>query len=236
MIDPVVYTQIPSIDPALVARAAEIGVADLHEGLGSVFGRKALMSARMRPLNKGLRIAGQAVTAFNYPGDNLMLHMALRLAEKGQVLVLSNGGGEHGALWGEMAATYAKKKGIAGIIVHGPIRDVDALAELGSPVWSTAISPSHPDKKSAGAVNVPMVCDGVLVRPGDVIVADGDGVIAVPRGALATAVANAEKRAAREQEIRKELAAGKHLFDVMGLKASFDALGIAVREEEWKDN
>ncbi|MEX2408146.1 MAG: dimethylmenaquinone methyltransferase, partial [Rhodovibrionaceae bacterium] len=187
MIEPVVYKSIPAVDPALVARAAEIGVADLHEGLGVVAGRMALMSPRMRPLNRGLCVAGQAVTAFNYPGDNLMLHMALRLAEKGQILVLTNGGGEQGALWGEMAATYAMKKGVGGIVVHGAIRDVDALSKMGSPVWSTAISPTHPDKKSAGAVNVPIVCDGVLVNPGDVIVADGDGVISVPRDLLATA-------------------------------------------------
>ncbi len=236
MIAPVIYKKIPSVDPALVARAAEIGVADLHEGLGTVAGRMALMSSRMRPLNGGLRIAGQAVTAYNYPGDNLMLHMALRLAEKGQVLVLTNGGGEQGALWGEMAATYAKEKGIAGIVVHGAIRDVDALAGLNSPVWSTAISPGHPDKKSAGAVNVPLVCDGVLVRPGDVIVADGDGVLAVPRDLLATAIANAEKRAAREQEIRVELKKGKHLFDIMGLQAGFDDLGIEVHDRVWADD
>ncbi|MEX0921712.1 MAG: 4-carboxy-4-hydroxy-2-oxoadipate aldolase/oxaloacetate decarboxylase [Rhodovibrionaceae bacterium] len=236
MIEPVVYKSIPAVDPALVARAAEIGVADLHEGLGVVAGRMALMSPRMRPLNRGLCVAGQAVTAFNYPGDNLMLHMALRLAEKGQILVLTNGGGEQGALWGEMAATYAMKKGVGGIVVHGAIRDVDALSKMGSPVWSTAISPTHPDKKSAGAVNVPIVCDGVLVNPGDVIVADGDGVISVPRDLLATAVENAAKRAAREVEIRGELAQGKHLFDVMGMQKSFDSLGIEIREGAWGED
>jgi 4-hydroxy-4-methyl-2-oxoglutarate aldolase len=236
MIEPVIYTKIPSVDPALVARAAGIGVADLHEGLGAVAGRMALMSSRMRPLNSGQRFAGQAVTAYTYPGDNLMLHMALRLAEKGQVLVLTNGGGEQGALWGEMAATYAKKKGLGGIVVHGAIRDVDALAEMGSPVWSTAISPSHPDKKSAGSVNVPVVCDGVLVRPGDVIVGDGDGVIAIPREHLEIAIENAETRAGKEREIRAELAEGKHLFDIMGMQKAIDSLGIEVRDAAWGED
>lgn len=236
MIEPVVYKKIPAVDAALVERAASIGVADLHEGLGIVAGRMGLMSSRMRPLNAGQCIAGQAVTAYAYPGDNLMLHMALRLAEKGQVLVLTNGGGEQGALWGEMAATYAMKKGLGGIVVHGAIRDVDALAKMASPVWSTAISPSHPDKKSAGAVNVPIVCDGVLVRPGDVIVADGDGVICVPREHLSIAVENAEKRAAREQEIRGELAEGKHLFDIMGMQTTIDSLGIEVRDGAWGED
>lgn len=235
MIDPVVYGRIPAVDAALVARAAKIGVADLHEGLGPVAGRMALMSPAMRPLCPGTRIAGQAVTAYNYPGDNLMLHMALRLVEAGQVLVLTNGGGDQGAQWGEMAATYARDKDIGGVVVDGAIRDTDALAEMRSPVWSTAISPSHPDKKSAGAVNVPIVCAGVHVRPGDVIVADGDGVLAIPREHLETAVTNAEARAGRERAIRDELAAGKHLFDIMGLQGEFDRLGIPVHDTTWAD-
>lgn len=232
----IVYTRIPETDPALIARARECGVADLHEGLGPTYGRMALMSPRMRPLNRGLRIAGPAVTAYNYPGDNLMIHKALQLVQPGQVLVFTNGGGVQGALWGEMAATFAKARGVEGIVVDGAIRDTDALVEMSAPVWHTAISPSHPEKGAAGAVNIPVVVDGVQVRPGDIIVADGDGVLAVPRRMLAAAVDAAEARRAREVELAKAIAQGATLYDLTGMEKTFQALKIDVRERSWESD
>ena len=113
MIPPVIYTKIPETDPALVAQAAEFGVADLHEALGPVDGRAMLMSPRMRPLDPTLAIAGAAVTVFNYPGDNLLMHHALYLAQKGHVLVMTNGGSAINAQWGELAGLEAQTKGLA---------------------------------------------------------------------------------------------------------------------------
>src|SRR3954462_5234411 len=121
--NPIICTRIPVPDPALVAEAGKYAIADLHEALGPVQGRMALMSPRMRPLLQDRRISGAAVTSYNFPGDNLMIHVAVNVAERGQILVLTNGGGgSQGALWGDVACTYAAKKGIAGCVADGPVR------------------------------------------------------------------------------------------------------------------
>jgi 4-hydroxy-4-methyl-2-oxoglutarate aldolase len=236
MTQPVIYTRIPKSDTDLIAQARECGVSDLHEALGAVGGRMALMSPRMRPLNAGLRIAGPAVTAYNYPGDNLMIHKALHVLEPGQVLIFTNGGGTQGALWGEMAATYAQRKGVAGVIVDGSTRDTDALSAMRFPVWSTAISPSHPDKRAPGSVNVPIVCDGVLVIPGDIVVADGDGVLVIPRADLRLAVEGARARMDKEVALKKRLETGVSLFELLNMQAALDATGIEVRDTTWQED
>ena len=235
MSEAVIYTRIPASDPELVAEARQHGMSDLHEALGPVVGRMGLMSPRMRPLNPGLRIAGPAVTAYNYPGDNLMIHKALHQLEPGQVLVFTNGGGTQGALWGEMAATYSQQKGVAGVIVDGGIRDTDALTEMRFPVWSTAISPCHPEKSAPGAVNVPIVCDGVIVNPGDIVVADGDGVLVIPRQDLRRAVEGARARAAKEAEMRRHLSAGVSPFELLKMQGALDAAGVEVRDSTWDE-
>lgn len=231
---PVIYNKIPETDPALIARAAEFGVADLHEALGPVQGRMCLMSPKMRPIAPGQRVCGPAVTAFNFPGDNLMIHIALDRAVAGQVLVFTNGGGSQGALWGDVACGFAKKKGVAGAVVHGAVRDTDAISAMGFPVWSTAISVEHPEKRGPGAVNVPIVVDGVLVEPGDIIAADADGALVIPRADLARAVAGAEARAELEKKIRARIAAGELPLDILGLrKVSADA-GIEIKDTTWE--
>lgn len=231
--DAVIYTEIPRSDPALIAEAAACGIADLHEALGAVGGRMLLMSPRMRPTDRSLRIAGPAVTALNYPGDNLMMHQALYLAQQGDVLVFTNGGGTQGALWGELAATQAKLKGVAGLVADGGIRDVAEIEAMGFAAWSTAISPVHPEKRGPGAVNIPLVCDGVLVNPGDIVVADADGVLVVPREHLELAVSGARKRRAKEEDIRKGLNEGKPLFELLGMQKAVEASGAIVRNSSW---
>lgn len=237
MITPVVYAKIPASDPVLVAEAATHGISDLHEALGAGIGRAVFMQPGMRPLDSlQPRIAGPAVTAYSYPGDNLMMHTALRIAAAGQVLVLTNGGGIQGALWGELAAIHARDKGIAGVIVEGSIRDSDVLAEMKFPIWCTAISPGHSEKRMAGAVNVPIVCGGVLVNPGDIIVADSDGVIAIPRRHLRMAVEGARGRKVKEDELKRRLAAGESLFDLLSVAASLEAAGMVMRETTWLED
>jgi 4-hydroxy-4-methyl-2-oxoglutarate aldolase len=231
--NPIICTRIPLPDPALVAEAAKYAIADLHESLGAVQGRMALMSARMRPLLDGRRISGAAVTSHNFPGDNLMIHVALNVAQRGQILVLANGGGTQGALWGDVACTFAAKKGIAGVIADGPVRDVEALRRMKFPVWSTSISPSHPEKRGPGSVNVPIVADGVLVEPGDVIVADDDGVLVIPQAHLARAVEGARARAAKEVAIRARIEAGESLFEILNMEAAVRAADIEQVDKTW---
>jgi 4-hydroxy-4-methyl-2-oxoglutarate aldolase len=231
--NPIICTRIPVPDPALVAEAAKYAIADLHESLGAVQGRMALMSARMRPLLDGRRISGAAVTSHNFPGDNLMIHVALNVAQRGQVLVLANGGGTQGALWGDVACTFAAKKGIAGVVADGPVRDIEALRSMNFPVWSTSISPSHPEKRGPGSVNVPIVADGVLVEPGDVIVADDDGVLVIPQAHLARAVEGARARAAKEVAIRARVETGESLFEILNMEAAVRAAGIEQVDKTW---
>jgi len=231
--NPIICTRIPLPDPALVAEAAKYALADLHESLGAVQGRMALMSSRMRPLLQGRRISGAAVTSYNFPGDNLMIHVALNVAERGQILVLANGGGTQGALWGDVACTFAAQKGVAGVVADGPVRDIDALREMDFPVWATSISPSHPEKRGPGSVNVPIVVDGVLVEPGDVIVADGDGVLAIPQAHLARTLEGARQRAEREIAIRKRIKAGESLFEILNMQAAVEGAGIRQVDATW---
>jgi 4-hydroxy-4-methyl-2-oxoglutarate aldolase len=230
----VIYNRIPETDPALIARAAGFGIADLHEALGAVAGRMCLTTPKMKPIGPGMRVCGPAVTAFNYPGDNLMIHAALNLAQAGQVLVFTNGGSAQGALWGDVACGFAKKKGVAGAVVDGAVRDTDALRELEFPVWSTAVSVEHPEKRGPGAVNVPVVIDGVLVEPGDIVCADADGVLVIPRSLLAYAVEGAERRAASEVSIRTRIAAGELPLDILGLRAAVD--GVEQRDCTWEED
>jgi 4-hydroxy-4-methyl-2-oxoglutarate aldolase len=233
--NPIICTRIPLPDPALVAEAATYALADLHESLGAVQGRMALMSPRMRPLIAGQRISGAAVTSYNFPGDNLMIHVALNVAQRGQILVLANGGGSQGALWGDVACTFAAQKGIAGVVADGPVRDIDTLREMNFPVWATVISPSHPEKRGPGSVNVPIVADGVLVEPGDVIVADGDGVLVIPQAHLARTLEGARQRAGREVAIRQRIKAGESLFEILNMDAAVKAAGIAVVDKTWRE-
>lgn len=226
-----VYLKVDRVDAQTCARAREVSVSDLHESLGGRDGRVATMSPAMRPLIAGQRIAGPAVTAWCPPGDNLMMHRALYLAQKGDVLVVQAPDG--GAQWGDMAAYYAKRKGLEGIIVDGFIRDTDDLVELRSPVWSTLIGPSSPQKIGPGLVNAPIVCAGVRVEPGDLMVADGDGVIVIPRQQAREIVDRAHARAAHEQANRQELAAGKHPWFLHGCEENYRALDVDEIDAPW---
>lgn len=231
----VVYTRIPRCSPALVDAVAAFPVADLHEAMGAISGRIGLMSPKMRPVAPGQRIAGLAVTSHNYPGDNLMIHAALNVAEKGDVLVLVNGGVPQGALWGDVASTFAMQKGVAGVVADGPVRDTHAIPRMGFKVWSTVVSPAHPEKRGPGAVNVPVVCDGVRVMPGDIIVADDDGVLVIPPRIADEVAGRARARNDVESSIRARLRAGETLFDVMGMEKVLAAAGVTTVDGEWSE-
>ena len=220
-----VYLKVNRVAPAVVAAARDVTVADVHEAMGPA-GRTALMSARMRPLKEGTRIAGPAVTAFCWPGDNLMMHRALYLAQPGDVLVVVCRAELSGAQWGDLATRYALGKGLAGVVVQGCVRDVDQVRALGLPVWATHIWPIHPDKSGHGIVNAPVVCEGVDVRPGDLIIADGDGVIAVPRADAARVVAGAKAKMEREDEVARKVSEGAAVWDLSGAAEIYARLEI----------
>ena len=226
-----VYLKVDRVDAQTCALARTVSVADMHEAMGGVSGRLGMMSPAMRPLINGLRIAGPAVTAYCSPGDNLMMHRALYLAQKGDVLVVQ--APNSGAQWGDMAALYAQGKGIEGIVVDGHIRDTNELMEQRSPVWATIIGPSSPQKTGHGLVNAPIVCAGVRVEPGDLVVADGDGVIVVPRADAPAVVARARARMEREDAHRPDIAAGKHPWFLHGCEDNYRKLDVEEIDAPW---
>ena len=191
-----------SIDGAIISRFREAGVATVVEALGVPRGFQQTMAEAMVRRTTDRCIAGQAVTAANGLADNLMMHVALEVAERGHVLVLS-GSGPYGAVWGEMVAVGAASKGVAGAVIDGSTRDVDAIERLGFPVWSTAVRPFGATKRVSGSVNRSVTCAGVRVSPGDLIVADGDGVVVVPQESVAETLEATELRLRREVLIRE---------------------------------
>ena len=227
-----VYLRVERVDAATCAAAAQASVADLHEAMGRPVCFTATMQAQMRPLVQGLRVAGPAVTAFCAAGDNLMMHRALFLAQAGDVLVVQGSG--PGAQWGDVAAYYAMKKGLAGIVVDGFVRDSDELRAMRSPVWATRIGPSSPQKAGHGSANAPVICAGVLVRPGDLVVADGDGVIVLPRHDAAAIVQRALDRSKRELGQRAEIDAGAHPWHMHGGAAGYAKLDVEEIDGPWR--
>jgi 4-hydroxy-4-methyl-2-oxoglutarate aldolase len=222
----------PSAD--LVLAAQNCSVSDLHEALGPIKGRTSTMTPLMRPVTPGVRMAGPAITVRPAPGDNLMMHRGLSLAARGDVLVVA-ANDESGAQWGGLATLHAQRTGLAGVVVHGPVRDVDVISQQRFAVWCTSIAPAHPEKKGAGAVNVPVVCDGVLVNPGDLVVADGDGVIVLAREGAATAIAAARQRGQHERGAAERIAAGETLWQVHKLDQAYASCGIKEQDCAWED-
>ena len=228
-----VYRKIARPDARLVARAAACAMSDLYEAMDANRRDAALMRPAMRPLVAGLRIAGPAVTARCAPRDNLMMHRALLCAAPGDVLVVQ-AEEPAAAQWGMLAAVYAEHKGLAGVVVEGCIRDVDDLTGRRFPVWFTGVSPAHPDKRGPGAVNVPVVCGGVNVRPGDVVCADGDGVLVVRPDELLAAITGAERRQQREAGDIAEIKAGRSLFEIHALAAPLASSGVPEIDGAWQ--
>jgi 4-hydroxy-4-methyl-2-oxoglutarate aldolase len=220
-----VFKKVNRVCADIAAQASEVTVADIHESMGQQ-GRASLMSARMRPLKEGQKIAGPAVTAFCAPGDNLMMHRALYLAQAGDVLVVVCQAELSGAQWGDLATRYALQKGLAGVVVQGCARDVDQVRALGLPVWSTHIHPIHPDKAGHGFVNTPVVCEGVNVCPGDLIVADGDGVIVVPRHDAVRVIAAAQAKMRKEDQAAEAVRGGAAVWDLSGAAAIYAKMDI----------
>jgi 4-hydroxy-4-methyl-2-oxoglutarate aldolase len=177
---------------------------------------------------------GQAVTAHVFPGDGLAAYRALQLAGAGQVLVVTTAGRASTPMFGELVSLAAREKGLAGVVVDGPVRDADALRKGHFPVWCRGTYAGRLLKRGPGEVNVPIVCGGVVIEPGDVMVADGDGVLRIPLADAPRALSVAQARVRRENELRAAIAAGANIFEVVGLRAALDASDMIEIDGTWQ--
>jgi 4-hydroxy-4-methyl-2-oxoglutarate aldolase len=219
---PVIIRNIERPDEGLVRKLGEFGVATVHEAQG----RTGLMLPYMRPVYLGAHLAGPAVTVYSHPGDNLMIHAALEQCRKGDVLVITTKSESTDGMFGELLATSCQAHGIAGVAIEAGVRDVADITAMQFPVFSRAISSMGTVKETAGSVNIEIVCAGAIVHPGDIIVADTDGVVVVPRRDAAEVVRASEERLAKEARNREQLKSGKLGLDMYGLRAKLKALGV----------
>jgi 4-hydroxy-4-methyl-2-oxoglutarate aldolase len=227
---PVIVTGVTRAELAAVDQLAGLGAATVHEAIG----RSGYLGPRLRPIQDGARIGGTAVTALCWPGDNLMIHAAAEQCQAGDVLVVTTTSPCADGMFGELLATSLAARGVRGLVIEAGVRDVAELRAMGFAVWSAAVSAQGTVKETAGAVNVPVSVGGQIVRPGDAIIADDDGVVCVPRGGVGPALAAARARAAKEEQNRKALADGQLGLDLYGLRDKLIARGVEwVTAEEY---
>ena len=228
----VVVTDPPRADAADAERLGGVGVATVHEALGRV----GYLGPEFRPAWPGARIGGTAVTVLCWPGDNLMIHVAVEQCRPGDVLVVATNSPSTDGLFGELFATALARRGVRGVVLGCGVRDVAELREMGFPAWSRAVSAQGSVKATAGAVNVPIVLGGQTVHPGDVVVADDDGVLVVPRGDVARARTSGQARVDKEAATRAAFERGELGLDRYGLRERLAEFGIEyVPYETWAE-
>jgi 4-hydroxy-4-methyl-2-oxoglutarate aldolase len=210
------------VEPDVVAALGAGGVATVSEAQG----RTGLLLPRVRSIYSGAAVAGTAITVLCHPGDNLMLHLAVEFCRAGDVLVVAMTSENEDGLLGELLATSLRAHGVIAVVMDCGVRDVTQLREMGFPVWSRAVSAQGTSKSVAGSVNVPVVCAGQPVHPGDAIVADDDGVVCVPRETAAEVAVRVAERVTREDAMRRRLASGELGADLYGLREVANRLGI----------
>jgi 4-hydroxy-4-methyl-2-oxoglutarate aldolase len=222
-----IVRNISRADAEIIRTLGEQGVATVHEAQG----RSGLMRPYMRPIYPAARIAATAVTVSCQPGDNLMIHAAIEVCRPGDALVVATTSESTDGMFGELLATSCQAHGIAGLVIDAGVRDVADLTEMGFPVWAKAISAQGTVKATPGSVNIDVVCAGAMVRPGDVIIGDQDGVVAVRREEAAEVARLGAERIAKEQNNRKRLRAGELGIDFYGLRAKLAELGVIYIDE-----
>jgi 4-hydroxy-4-methyl-2-oxoglutarate aldolase len=219
---PVVVRNIQRADSNAIGTFEALGVATVHEALG----RSGLMKPYLRPIYAGAQIAGPAVTVLAQPGDNWMIHVAVEQCQKGDVLVVGCTADNTDGMFGELLATSLRARGVKGLVIDAGCRDVKALHDMDFPVWSKAISAKGTVKATLGAVNVPVVCGGVNVEPGDAVVADDDGVVVVPKKDCVETAQKAQKRFDDEDGKRQRLAAGELGLDMYKMREALEKAGL----------
>lgn len=218
----VVVTDPPRADVDDAETLAGYGVATVHEALGRV----GYLGPELRPAWPGARVGGTAVTVLCWPGDNLMIHVAVEQCRPGDVLVVATASPSTDGLFGELLATALARRGVRGAVLGTGVRDVAELREMRFPVWSRAVSAQGTVKATPGAVNLPVVLGGQTVHPGDVVVADDDGVTVVPRGDVPRALGAAAERVEKEAATRAAFQDGELGLDRYGLRARLADLGV----------
>jgi 4-hydroxy-4-methyl-2-oxoglutarate aldolase len=219
---PVIVVDPPRADPDVVRELGELGVATVHEAAG----KSGLLGTTLRPAWAGARAAGTAVTVLCGPGDNLMVHAAIEQARQGDLLVVTTTSPSSDGFIGELIITSLEARGVTGLVTTTGVRDVEAITDAGFPLWSQHVSAQGTLKATPGCVNVPIVVGGVVVHPGDAVVADDDGVVCIPRAQVADVAAAGRLRIERETEARAAFAQGELGLDRYGLREVLARLGV----------
>ena len=221
---PQFIVEIARLPGDLIRRFAGLSAATVYEA-GA---KQGAMDHTIRPIQRGMALCGSALTVHCHPADNLTLHAAIALAQPGDVIVADVGDYPNAGYWGEITTTTAQARGIAGLVINGGVRDVGPIGRRGFPVFSRSVCMRATVKETPGLINHPIVCGGVLVRPGDLVVGDDDGVVVVRREQAETILSAAIARDEREADVMRRLVAGELTLDVLGFRRALERRGLTV--------